>query len=111
MRSDCYRIDDKHLHLPKGLRLKHRGVLKWMGRQRRLEMIYEDVDGVWRGFMTVKVEKPQLKGGGKPLYIDLDVINLATVWFRGLKTAPSLFRQTHSIGLVVLDEKNSERRE
>jgi putative transposase len=56
-----------------------------MGRQGRLEIIYDDVDEVWRGFMTVKVEKPPAKGGGKPLYIDLGVINLATVWFEGLK--------------------------
>ena len=35
--------------------------------------------------MTVKVEKPTQRGGGKPLYIDLGVINLAAVWFRGLK--------------------------
>jgi len=35
--------------------------------------------------MTIKVEKPPLRGGNKPLYIDLGVVNLATVWFEGLK--------------------------
>ena len=35
--------------------------------------------------MTVKVEKPPPKGGSKPLYIDLGVVNLATLWFEGLK--------------------------
>ena len=34
--------------------------------------------------MTVEVEKPPLREG-KSLYIDLGVINLATVWFEGLK--------------------------
>ena len=48
-------------------------------------MIYDDVDEVWRGFMSVKVEKPPMRRGDKPLYIDLGVINLATVWFKGLK--------------------------
>ena len=67
------------------LALKIKGRLKWKGRQGRLEIIYDDVDEVWRGFMTVKVEKPPKRGGNKPLYIDLDVINLATVWFEGLK--------------------------
>jgi hypothetical protein len=36
------------------------------------------VDEVWRGF---KVEKSTLKGGYKPLYIDLGVVNLAKLWF------------------------------
>jgi putative transposase len=85
VRSDCYRIDDKHLHLPKGLKLKYKGELKWRGRQGRLEIIYDEVDEVWRGFMTVKVEKPPLMGGNKPLYIDLGVVNLAAAWFEGLR--------------------------
>jgi putative transposase len=49
VRSDCYRIDDKYLYLPKGLKLKYKGELKWKGKQRRLEIIYDEVDGVWRG--------------------------------------------------------------
>lgn len=47
------------------------------GEQGRLEIIYDEVDGVWRSFISVEVEKP--------LYIDLGVINLATLWFEGLK--------------------------
>ena len=35
--------------------------------------------------MAVEVEKPPLKGGNKPLYIDLGIINLATIWFEGLE--------------------------
>jgi transposase len=31
--------------------------------------------------MAVEVEKPPIKGGNKPLHIDLGVVNLATVWF------------------------------
>ena len=85
VRNDCYRVDGKFLHLPKGLKLRYKGVLKWRGKPGRLEIIYDDVGGVWRGFMAVMVEKPPRRGGGKPLYIDLGVINLATVWFRGLK--------------------------
>jgi putative transposase len=85
IRNDCYRIDDKHLHLPKGLKLKYKGELRWRGKRGKLEIIYDEVDKVWRGFMTVKVERPPLKGGSKPLYIDLGVVNLATVWFEGLR--------------------------
>jgi putative transposase len=85
VRNDCYRIDDKYLYLPKALKLKYKGKLKWKGELGRLEIIYDDIDKVWRGFMTVKVEEPPLKGGNKPLYIDLGVVNLATVWVEGLK--------------------------
>ncbi|MGC8937358.1 MAG: RNA-guided endonuclease InsQ/TnpB family protein, partial [Candidatus Methanomethylicaceae archaeon] len=87
VRNDCYRIDDKRLHLPKGLNLKYKGELKWRGKQAKLEIIYDEVDGVWRGFMTVKVEGPPLKGGNKPLYIDLGVRCLATVWADGWRQA------------------------
>jgi len=85
IRNDCYRIDDKYLYLPKGLKLKYKGRLKWHGKQGRLEIIYDKVDEVWRGFMTVEVEKPPLRGGNKPLYIDLGVVNLATIWHEGMK--------------------------
>jgi len=85
IRKDCYRLENGFLHLPKRLKLRIKGSLKWKGKQGRLEIIYDDVDEVWRGFMAVKVEKPPSRGGGKPLYIDLGVINLATVWFEGLK--------------------------
>ncbi|MEM3563706.1 MAG: transposase [Candidatus Jordarchaeaceae archaeon] len=85
IRNDCYKIDGEHLHLPKGLKLKYKGKLKWRGKQGRLEIIYDDTDEVWRGFMAVKIEKPPLRGGKKPLYIDLGIINLATIWFEGLR--------------------------
>jgi putative transposase len=85
VRSDCYRVDDRYLYLPKLLRLKYEGELMWKGKQGRLEIIYDEVDEVCRGFMSVKVEKPPLRGGNKPLYIDLGVVNLATLWFEGLK--------------------------
>jgi len=85
VRRDCYRLDNKHLYLPKRLKLKYKGRLKWHGKQGRLEIIYDEVDRVWRGFMTIKVEEPPKCGGSKPLYIDLGVVNLATIWHEGLK--------------------------
>jgi putative transposase len=85
VRNDCYRVDGEYLYLPKGLKLRYKGLLKWRGRQGRLEIIYDGVDGVWRGFMAVKVGKPPKRGGSKPLYIDIGVKNLATVWYDGLR--------------------------
>jgi putative transposase len=85
VRSDCYTINNEYPYLPKGLRLKYKGELKWKGKHGRLEIVYDEVDEVWRGFMTVKVERSPLRGGNKPLCIDLGVINFATVWFEGLR--------------------------
>ena len=85
IRNDCYKLDSKYLYLPKGLRLQYKGKLKWNGKKGRLEIIYDDVDKVWRGFMTVKVEKPPKRGGNKPLYIDLGVRCLATIWHEDMK--------------------------
>jgi len=85
VRNDCYSVGDEYLYLPKRLKLRYKGELRWIGKQGRLEIVYDEVDEVWRGFMTVKVEKPPPKGGKKPLYIDLGVINLATVWYKGLR--------------------------
>ncbi len=85
IRNDSYKIDDKYLYLPRGLRLRYKGKLKWKGRQGRLEIIYDNVDEVWRGFMTVKVEEPPRRGGNKPLYIDLGVVNLATTWCEDMR--------------------------
>jgi len=91
IRNDCYKIDDKYLYLPKGLKLRYKGRLKWHGKQGRLEIIYDEVDEVWRGFMTVRVERPPVRGGNKPLYIDLGVRCLATIWHEGMKQ-PIAFR-------------------
>jgi putative transposase len=84
-RNDCYSVSDEYLYLPKRLKLRYKGELRWIGKQGRLEIVYDKVDEVWRGFMTVKVEKPPPKGGNKPLYIDLGAVNLTTLWFEGLK--------------------------
>jgi len=39
IRNDCYRMDDKYLYFPKGLKLRYWGKPKWHGKQGRLEVI------------------------------------------------------------------------
>jgi len=46
IRNDCYRIDKEHLYLPKGIKLRYKGDLEWKGKQGRLEIVYDDVDGI-----------------------------------------------------------------
>lgn len=89
-RNDCYRIENNNknntLKLPKGLRLKIRGALKWngKGRQGRLEIIHSD--GRWRVYQAVSNIQPSHKPkGSKTCYIDLGVVNLITAYVDGMK--------------------------
>jgi len=42
------------------------------------------IDKAWRGFMSIRLEEPLIRGG-KPPYIDLGVRCLAAVWSEGWK--------------------------
>jgi putative transposase len=95
VRNDCYKVIDGYLYLPNGIRLRYKGNIRWKGKQGRLEIFYDTVDKVWRGFMSVNVNidsSPRVRESltnksnkTKRLYIDLGVVNIATVWYEGLK--------------------------
>jgi len=56
VRNDCYKLlNDGYLYLPKGIKLEYRGNIRWKGKQGRLEILYDSIDKVWRGFMGVNV--------------------------------------------------------
>jgi putative transposase len=94
VRNDCYKVIDGYLYLPNGIKLRYKGSIRWKGKQGRLEIFYDRVDKVWRGFMSVNVNidsSPRESLTNKSnkttrrLYIDLGVVNIATVWYEGLK--------------------------
>jgi putative transposase len=94
VRNDCYKVIDGYLYLPNGVKVKYKGNIRWKGKQGRLEIFYDRVDKVWRGFMSVNVNidsSPRESLTNKSnkttrrLYIDLGVRCLATVWYEGLK--------------------------
>ena len=106
VRNDCYKVIDGYLYLPNSIRLRYKGNIRWKGKQGRLEIFYDRVDKVWRGFMSVNVSNnnnsnnnnnidssPRVRESltdesnktTKRLYIDLGVRCLATVWYEGLK--------------------------
>jgi putative transposase len=95
VRNDCYKVIDGYLYLPNGIKLRYKGNIKWKGKQGRLEIFYDRIDKVWRGFMGVNVNvidsSPRVRESQsdsnetKRLYIDLGVRCLATVWYEGLK--------------------------
>jgi putative transposase len=106
VRNDCYKVIDGYLYLPNGIRLRYKGNIRWKGKQGRLEIFYDRIDNVWRGFMSVNVSNSNNNNNNnnidssprvresliddsnkttKRLYIDLGVVNIATVWYEGLK--------------------------
>ncbi len=95
VRNDRYKLlNDGYLYLPKGIKLKHKGNIRWQGNQGRLEIAYDSIDKVWRGFMSVNVNvidsspRESLNKTNKTnkiMYIDLGVRCIATVWYEGLK--------------------------
>jgi putative transposase len=102
VRNDCYKVIDGYLYLPNGIKLRYKGNIRWKGKQGRLEIVYDSIDNVWRGFMSVNVSnssnnnnnnidsspRESLTDSNKTtrrLYIDLGVRCLATIWYERLK--------------------------
>jgi len=85
LRNDCYTVKDGVMRLPKKLEISIQGKPRWVGKQGKAEVIYDEVDGKWRVFQAVKV-KPLFKPkGSKTCHIDPGIINLFTIWLEGWK--------------------------
>jgi len=83
LRKDCYSLKDGAMKLPKKLKIPIRGKPRWIGKQGKAEIIYDEVDGKWRVLQAVKV-KPLFKPrGSKTCYVDPGIINLFTIWLEG----------------------------
>jgi len=88
IRNDCYRIEEvgskKWLVLPKGLRIKITGEIRWEGKQGRLEIFYDDLTGRWYAYQSVEVNQPRRTiSPEKRAFVDLGVINIITAWIEG----------------------------
>ena len=83
LRNNSYSLKDGVVRLPKKLAIPFKGKPRWNGKQGKAEVIYDEVDGKWCVFQAVKT-KPLFKPkGSKTCYIDLGIINLATIWLEG----------------------------
>ena len=87
IRNDCYRIEKvrgkKWLVLPKGLRIRITGEIRWRGKQGRLEIFYDDLTGRWYAYQSVEVNQPSATSPEKRAFVDLGVINIITAWIKG----------------------------
>jgi len=88
IRNDCYRIkgvrNKKYLVLPKELRIRITGEIRWKGKQGRLEIHYDDLTGRWYALQSVEVSVNHTESA-KRAYADLGVINILTAWIEGEK--------------------------
>jgi len=82
IRNECYRIEKvngkKRLVLPKGLRIRITGEIRWRGKQGRLEIHYDNLTGRWYVYQSVEVDQPRHTTSPKRASIDLGVINIIT---------------------------------
>jgi len=88
IRNDCYRIEEvdgkKWLVLPKGLRIRITGEIRWKGKQGRLEIFYDDLTGRWYAYQSVEVDQPRrTTSPEKRAFVDLGVVNIITAWIEG----------------------------
>jgi len=83
LRNNSYNLKDGVMRLPKKLKVRIHGKPRWIGKQGKAEVIYDEVDGKWRVFQAVKVKSLFKPLGSKTCYVDLGVINLATIWLEG----------------------------
>ena len=88
IRNDCYKIEEvrgkKYLVLPKGLKIRITGEIRWRGKQGRLEIHYDDLTGRWYACQSVEVDQPRRAiSSEKRAFVDLGVINIITAWIEG----------------------------
>ena len=89
IRNDLYKIEEegkkKRLVLPKGLRVRVTGSIRWRGKQGRLEIFYDDLTGRWYAHQSVEVDQPRHTTSSRKAFVDLGVTNIITAWIEGEK--------------------------
>ncbi len=87
IRNDLYRIEEegkkKWLILPKGLRVRVTGSIRWRGKQGRLEIFYNDLTRRWYAHQSVEVDQPRHTISPRKAFVDLGVMNIITAWIEG----------------------------
>jgi putative transposase len=84
IRNDRYSIDEEKQEIYLNdfkLTLRFKGMLKWRGKQGRLEIQYNKARRRWYAYIPMKVNKEgNEKQKGLKASIDLGIVNLATVY-------------------------------
>ena len=71
IRNDLYKVEEdgkkKWLILPKSLRVRVTGSIRWRGKQGRLEIFYDDLTGRWYAHQSVEISQGIPSPREKPL--------------------------------------------
>lgn len=74
VRSDLYKFAKKYLKLLFKFKVRWKGKNKWAeGKQGRLEIVYDVLEGQWKCYMPVEAEPLHQLRGNKKAYVDLGV--------------------------------------
>lgn len=85
LRNDCYSIKGDRIRIPLSKKLKKRfgnlvvkfkGKLRWRGKQKRMEIVYDDLDKKWYAHQSVEAKPLHQPKGDKIVSVDVGVVNL-----------------------------------
>ena len=88
LRCNTYKIVEESgrrylIILPRrlGLKIRVAGSFRWSGKQGRLEIYYDELNGGWYGHQSVTVNiQPRHTTSPRRAFVDLGVINIITAW-------------------------------
>jgi len=91
LRCDTYKIIKENGRryltiLPRrlGLKIRVAGSFRWSGKQGRLEIYYDELEGRWYGRQSITtIIQPRHTTSPRRAFVDLGVINIITAWIEG----------------------------
>ena len=91
LRCDTYKIIKEGrrrylIILPRrlGLKIRVAGSFKWSGKQGRLEICYDELEGGWYGRQSITIIiQPRHTTSPRRAFVDLGVINIIVAWIEG----------------------------
>lgn len=85
IRADCYKIKGRTVKLPKGIRGRIMGNLKWTGKQGLLEIQYDQIRHKWYAYMPVETQAIYQPIGQNHAYVDLGIRYPITASIEGMQ--------------------------
>ena len=85
VRNDGWRMDGNIVSLSKNLRIPYNCGQLWVGKQARLELVRDEINGKWYAHIPVEVETPLYRTSRRMASLDLGICNLATLYIEGEK--------------------------
>jgi putative transposase len=85
VRNDGWKMDERNVSVSTKLKIPYNCGQLWVGRQGRLEVVKDEINGKWYAHIPVEVETPLHRSSQKMASLDLGICNLATLYIEGEK--------------------------